>query len=187
MTGRRFLGRDSESSGVHIVALLFLGPLVLLMSLRRKVFLVDGALEVDEDLNYDIERRRVYFDDVLAITYHRVLGGLHVGALAFCMVVFGLAALGFWSEDELVAAGVFLGIAAVFLALAIVRLILGIDVITVYGRRTRARMKFGWAKARARRTFQELVDLVRARQSEAAQAIAPAPPPPMPPGPEPLV
>jgi len=181
---RRFLGRDTESNLLLFLTVFLLGPLVLLFAARRKVYLVEGAVEVDEDMNYEIERRRVYFDDVLAITYHRVFGTLFITVMVFCALVLGAIALALWSERAVVGALAFLFPAALCLAGAVFRLVRGVDVITIYGRRTRARITFGWAKAGARRTFEELARLIRARQAEARPSIpssAPVPGPPVPP------
>ena len=47
---------------------------------QQRVFLTFDGLEVDETdhHSYNIERRRVFFDDVMAVTYHRWLGLAYV-------------------------------------------------------------------------------------------------------------
>jgi hypothetical protein len=171
MKSRTFLGRDQNLGGY------------------RHVFEIEGGLEIDENNFVEIERTRVYFDDVLGITYHRQ------GGVAF-LVITGIAALFFGGTGALaLAGGAEAGVAIVFSCLAtpflvgfVVRLILKVDVITVFGKRTMARMKFGFRKERARRIYRDLTQKIRACQEKAASAIpAPAPPPadvPLPPPPE---
>jgi hypothetical protein len=67
------------------------------------------------------------------------------------------------------------------LALAL-RLALGLDVVTVYGRRTRAKLHFWLRKSRGRETFRLVCRLARERQQRVARERAKAaPPPPTPP------
>jgi hypothetical protein len=72
------------------------------------------------------------------------------------------------------------------LLMCAVHLILKFDYITVFGRRTMARMKFTVRKGRARQVYKDLIAKVRAHQAALAAA-QPKPPPPaepeLPPGP----
>lgn len=165
MKGRKFLGRDQGVGGY------------------RHIFEIEGGLEVDEHNFVEIERTRVYFDDVLGITYHRQMGVVF-------LVLMGLAALFFGGIGLLVLAGdaergaavVFAVLAAPFLVAFVLRLILRVDVITVFGKRTMARMRFHVRKARAREIYLDLARKIGASQDRAA---ADAPPPPVPPRAEP--
>ena len=65
-----------------------------------------------------------------------------------------------------------------FVAAFVLRLALKIDVITVFGKRTMACMKFSLRKARAREIYRDLTRKIRACQEKAAAAMPkPAPPP----------
>ncbi len=44
------------------------------LSSRLRVFRTPDAVEVDEIEGYDVTRRRVRFDEVLLVTYHRIVG-----------------------------------------------------------------------------------------------------------------
>jgi hypothetical protein len=148
---------------------------------RRKVFLLVDALETDELLFIRIERTRVYFDDVLAVTYHKERGVLFLVFTGIMALFWGIpAAAGFAKGDDGGhVAGVFLGVLALLFGLAFVlRLTLQVDVISVFGRRTNSRMRFWLRKERAREIYTRLVDQIRARQQKAAASLPPPPAPP---------
>jgi hypothetical protein len=146
------------------------------------VFEIEGALEVDENDFTQIERTRVYFDDVLGITYHKQVG---VAFLVFNGVfgaLFGFIALVIAAADRNPAGAVVMALFAVPFAVAFLwRIVLKVDVITVYGKRTKATLRFGFRKTRARMIYNDLTAKIRARQ---AKALAEQPPPPAAPAPE---
>lgn len=157
----------------------------------RKVYRLPDALEVDENSFIRIERTRVYFDDVLAVTYHRYYGALFLFFTGLFAAAFLLLATAIDEEAGTVA---FLLMASPFLTAFVVRLAFRVDVVSVFGRRTLARMKFSFRKRRAREIYDDLVRRIRAVQERlAAQAPPPAPapaadlpaPPLPPPGPAP--
>jgi len=147
----------------------------------RRVFEIEGALEIDENNFTQIERTRVYFDDVLGITIHQQIGmaflivtgvlAVFLGAIAVIIAVDGPP------EGALVMAFFALPFAVAFF----LRILLKVDIITVYGKRTKASIRFGFRKARARMIYNDLAAKIRARQSK---ALAEQPPPPAPAAPE---
>jgi hypothetical protein len=155
----------------------------------RRVFEIEGALEIDENNFTQIERTRVYFDDVLGMTYHKELGpGFLIGTgLGSLILVFGLILAA--SDSDLLPVGItFVVLGAPFTIAFLLRLILKLDVITVYGRRTKATLKYGFRKGFARELYTTLAAKIRHRQERAlaAQPKPAAPPPPeLPPGPPP--
>jgi hypothetical protein len=164
--GRRYLGGDQNPGGY------------------RRVFELEDGLEVDENTLIEIERTRVYFDDVLGITYHRQRGvAFLVITGIFALIFIALMGTLYASTGEPAAAAVFGVFAAPFVLAFFLRLLLGIDVITVYGRRTMARMKFFFRKARAREIYQGLSAKIRSRQETLVAARPPLPGRPAPPGP----
>ena len=149
---------------------------------RLRVFLREDAIEVEDGSLVEIERRRVYFDDILLLTYHRERGKAALIILGLIVLVLGLAtAAELSSPNPEVAIGS--GFWFVLLLIVfVVRLALGVDVVTVYGRRTMARVKFFWRKGRARRVYAELAEKIEAHQVQAVRArAAAAPKPPAPP------
>jgi hypothetical protein len=150
-TPRVFLGRDRKG---------FWGVWVTQIT----VYMLPDALEVDETTFIEIERTRVYFDDVL-------------------FALFGIMML--TGTEKAGSIGFFI-FAVPLLLMCAVHLILKFDYITVFGRRTMARMKFTVRKGRARQVYKDLIAKVRAHQAALAAA-QPKPPPPaepeLPPGP----
>jgi hypothetical protein len=159
---------------------------------RERVYEVQDGLEVDEYTLTTIERRRVPFEDVLAATYHRRRGPVYLAVVGFLAAGFGITAAGMMiggQEAAIVGAVLFGPLAAVFLLAFILRVTLQVDVITVHGRRTTARLAYVYRKAEARDTFERLTRRIRERHETLAAALPPPAPPeedlPLPPGPEP--
>jgi hypothetical protein len=173
---RKYLGRDQN-----------LGAAI-------RVYLLPDAIEIDELTFVEIERTRVYFDDILAITYHRSVSVLFLvltGLVGGIPLMTGLYLL---TQGQTSGAAALLVMAAPWLLFFLVHLFLRTDVITVFGRRTMARMRFQVRKGRARAVYAELTEKVRIAQEaiRAAQPPPPAPaapelplPPPTPPEPGP--
>jgi len=153
--------------------------------MRLRVYLRNDAIEVEEASINEIERRRVYFDDILLLTYHRERGKTALIIMGIILVMLGLTmAVELSSRTPEAAIGSGFWFIILFIIFT-VRLTLGVDVITVYGRRTMARLKFFWRKGRARRIYQELAQKIEAHQVRAAKAQAAAAPKPPPPPAEP--
>ena len=151
------------------------------LSGQRKVYLLDDCIEVDEFTTSEVLRRRIYFDDVIALTYHRFYGWsflLLMGIFWVLPVIGGLASL---SIHEPGLAIFFFACAIPFIIPFALRLIFKIDAISVYGKRTRTEMFFSIRKARAKEVFDRLAAVIRRAQDElAAKYAAEAPPPALP-------
>ena len=178
---RIYLGQDQNVAGIFGFSLVAMT--------RIQVYLRPDSVEVDEITFAEIERTRVLFDDVLAVTYHRAVSlgfSILIGLFGGILAAIGLVVL---FQKEMAAAAIILLFAAPFLGTLVLHLILKTDYITVFGRRTLARMRFRVRKARARQIFQELTAKIRAVQEAVAAAQPPPPPPPapeLPPGPPPI-
>lgn len=122
---------------------------------RVRVFWTDEALEVDQADNYEIRRRRVFFDEILLVTLHSVRGGVLPWVLMLCAVPLGLFALALLG-DEAEVGEMFLGFAIVFAVLALIVGLLPVWVVTAFGRRTRARMAFRMREGKARAVYAEI-------------------------------
>jgi len=171
---RSYLGRDQNMAGII------------------RVFSLPDALEIDEISFVEIERTRVYFDDVLAVTYHRARSVAFLIIMGIALALTGIPAALLAGKAGEGAGAVVLSIFTFpFLLTFILHLALGTDFITIYGRRTMARMRFRIRKGRAREVYQLLTVRIRAAQATAAAAAAEvaaqaAPPsgsPELPPGP----
>lgn len=130
---------------------------------RQRVYRVADGLEVDDIDHYEVNRRRVFFDQVTAITYHTQRGWVVALVLGVIAVAF-LAIAAMFASDEGGAAVAFGAVAALFAVPALLKLIVPAHVVTVFGRRTKAVMQFAFRHQRARRVFGELVAEVEARQ-----------------------
>lgn len=126
---------------------------------REKVFLIAEGLEVDDVDFATVRRTRVFFEDIHSIALHRhhkSWRSLISLLLALPFLISGLLI------DE--GRGVLLLISTPFIALSAILLIIGIDVVTVRGLRTKAVMEFLFMKGRARRVFERIASLTRRAQ-----------------------
>jgi hypothetical protein len=147
---------------------------------RMRVFRTPDALEVDSSDHYEIQRRRVFLDEVQLVTLHRGLGGgVYPWVLGGLTLFTGfMAAVMFAVPDSTEVRNGFLLATAVLAALAVASGFLPAWTVTVYGRRTRARMRYRFRKAKARAVYAEICAAVAAAQQALA---ARQPPPPQPP------
>lgn len=175
--GRRLIGRHSG------------------LASREAVFETDEGIEVDSSDHYDVNRRRVLFTDILLVTYHRKRGGLFIllcllGAAFPLFPVVGFLSAAPGNAELLPVIILFGTMASPALIVLAVHLIFGVDVVTVFGRRSKAELRFWFRKKRARRVYENIVAAARrAQQNLEEQIRAEAPPPPAPaePAPPPTV
>ena len=140
------------------------------------VFLTADGIEVDSTLNYEIVRRKVFFDDVSLVTLH------HERGIAY-LVVNGLFAAFFLGLSILIvaidtdawpAALPFFAAGMAFLVAFLIRVSMGRDVVTVMGRRSKAVLRFGsFRKERARMVYGQICSAVRRGQSAVPATPAP--------------
>ncbi|MEO8360078.1 MAG: hypothetical protein ABI672_08620 [Vicinamibacteria bacterium] len=153
-----------------------------------RTFRADGALEMDEIEGTHGTRRRIFFEDILLVSYHRERSPLFLavtgGIALFLMGIGVISASG--KRDDAIAGYVMMMFGAPFLIAFLLRLFLQVDVITVFGTHGRARMNFEYRKARARQVHQDICREVRSAQARLrpripAATAAPSPPSPVPP------
>lgn len=118
---------------------------------RETVFETADAIESESREGYDVTRKRVLFEEILLVTIHRELGVLYVTLTAALTVTF--AGVAFLSRSVMGVA-IFFGILALtfFIACA-VRLATRVDFVSVFGRRSKAVMRFSLRKRRAREVY----------------------------------
>lgn len=122
---------------------------------RVRTYWTDEALEVDLADHYEIRRRRVFFDEILLVTLHSRRGVLASLIPLLLAILFALIALGA-SDNGLEVSLPFWALAALFFAVAVVAAALPVWVVTVYGKRTRARMHFRMRQGKARSIYAEI-------------------------------
>jgi len=150
----------------------------------ERIYRTRDAIEVDELEGYDVSRRRVLFDEVILVTHHREVGWALLILLTF--VGFFTMVIAIADFKSGVAAALFLVLP--ILTALVLRLVLRVDVVTVHGPRTRARIPFWFQKERAREVFRLVGRLAREQQDRRARTQgARSGPPPAPPaaGPSP--
>ena len=131
---------------------------------RSRVYRTRDAIEMDEGEGYELRRRRVFYDDVEAVTYHKMIGWPFVVALAAAVGVASFFSLAMGLVDHTVGVLVWLATALPALVALVLRLMLRLDVVTVHGRRTRARVAYWFRKGRARQVYATLCRLVTENQ-----------------------
>ena len=118
------------------------------------------------------------------MTYHREVGWAFVVVMVVLLGIFGLPALLMLvatagDRAAAVAVAVYFAIALLpFVVALVLRLALRLDVVTVYGRRTKAQMHFWFRKARARQAYQQISRLAGERQQRARRPLGVRPPAP---------
>lgn len=148
-------------------------------------FLTPDGIDVDSTQNYEVVRRRVFFDDVSLVTLH------HERGIAYLIVtgLFGSFFLGIAilivaiNTDAWPGALPFFIVGFLFFLAFLIRAFMGRDVITVFGRRSKAVLRFGsFRRQRAREVYGQLCAAVRRGQSAvlAPETPAPALPPDVP-------
>jgi hypothetical protein len=141
----------------------------------QRVYETPESIEVDESNGLTGARHRVFYDEVLLVTYHTYIGW----ALALLMAVVS-ASIGLVAAVVAVAGqgrtAVTIGFFAVLAAaVAVVRTVVRVDALTIYGRRSRARASFWLNRDRGHAAYQRVCARVRRAQE---RATPPAVPPP---------
>jgi hypothetical protein len=131
---------------------------------RESVYELPDGLETESREGYDVSLRRVLFEDVLLVTYHRELGRALVIAMAIVAAVFIGMGVVLRAMGEGMAA-LWIGVFSLpFLSILIFRLIFRVDVVSVFGRRSKASLHFAVRKQRAREIYDHICERVAAAQ-----------------------
>ena len=113
--------------------------------------------------------KRVLFNDVLMVTIHREKGIFYLVLTALIALFFlGIAILIVSLNVDAWPAALFFGIFGLpFLIAFLTRLLLGVDVVTVFGRRSKTDIRFALRKQRAREAYGTICAAVRNAQRRA--------------------
>jgi len=131
---------------------------------QLRVYATNEAFEFDDFAQGELRRRRIFYAEVLLVTRHRSVGWLFLAVCGALIVLFAIPVVLLAREqlaDGLMLFGVVDG--PLLLAFAL-QLALGSHTVTVWGKRSRARIPLGIRAGRARRVFAELCKLVREEQ-----------------------
>ena len=148
MTARKVIGKSVSFAGGEVV------------------YQTADGFEIQKTDHYKVEEVRVFYDDVMLVTIHRELGVPFVIFTGLASLFFiALAVFFYFVDPNTWPASVMFGIiAAPFVVLFLIRVILKLDVITIFGRRSTARMRFRFRKQRARQVYGEVCAAVRQAQ-----------------------
>lgn len=151
-----------------------LGSLVGLHE-RQHVYLTADAVEVDFVDGYDVTRRRVFLNDVALITLHherRWWLAVSWWAVGLAISIPPGIAVGLMVVNDGGNLGAVLAVAAIFGLPVLTCLVLGTlvavrltPVLSVFGRRTKASMRFTWRRRRALEVRDRLVAAVTTAQA----------------------
>lgn len=139
---------------------------------RAEIYQVDDGLVIEASEQYDVVQRRVLFDDVLMVTIHREKGALYLagtGVIALFFLGIALLILSI-SIDAWPAALIFALFGTPALLAFLLRLFLGIDIVTIFGRRSKATIRFALRKQRAREAYGSICAAVRNAHRKATGA-----------------
>lgn len=128
---------------------------------RELVFTIEGGLEVDRRDIANVERRRIYYDDVVMVARYKRSAPL--------MIVLGLFSalppvLILWLATDPVIRAIGFAWFCVSAVLTIAVAILKFDDVLVRSTRTDARLSFLFRKQKHRETFQQILGEVRRAQ-----------------------
>lgn len=137
------------------------------ISTREAVYQTADGIEVDSSEQFELVRRRVLFEDVRLVTYHRQRGVaflLATGIFALFFFAIGAFVASIGGGESWIAALIFFVMGFPALVAFGLRLALSVDVITVFGRRSKAVIRFGFRKRRAREVYGTICAAVRGAQ-----------------------
>ena len=142
---------------------------------RQRVYETAEAVVVDEANGISGRRTRVFYDEVVLVTFHEYIGWALVIVMG-CLAFVGVGTTVLLAVGKLVGAAVAAGLMTlVLLGVMVARLVAKVQAITVYGRRSRARVTFWLRGRRARATFSRLCARVLHAQERPAAPPAPSP------------
>lgn len=136
---------------------------------RATIYQGMDALEIEVSEQYDVVEKRVLYDDVLMITLHREKGVFYLVLTAVIALFFlGIAILIVSVSFDAWPAAIFFGAFGLPALIAfLTRLLLGVDVVTVFGRRSKTDLRFALRKQRAREAYGTICAAVRNAQRRA--------------------
>jgi uncharacterized integral membrane protein len=133
---------------------------------RATIYQGADALEIEVNEQYEVVEKRVLFDDVLMVTIHREKGAFYLVLTALMALFFlGIAILIVSFNVDAWRVAIFFGVFGLPALIAfLTRLFLGVDVVTVFGRRSKTDLRFALRKQRAREVYGTICAAVRSAQ-----------------------
>lgn len=157
---------------------------------RVRVYQTPHGLDVESNEHFEVTNTRVFYDDVQLVTLHREYGALYLtltGLFTLGFLILLVAMTSISKEALIVGVIIYIMFGSWFTIAFLIRALWGVDVVTVFGRRSKAVLRYRFRKKRARETYGKICAAVRAAQRDfrpPAESPAPLPPeavPPLPP------
>ena len=136
---------------------------------REYVYATRDCFEIDEVEGYDVTRKRVFYDDVVLVTRHRIVPWALIVLCSLLTLFGGLAAFGLRGAATGVAGFTLFVLTLGLVTLTVLLATLGGDSVTVQGKRTQARMDFVLRRGRATEVYRRACRLARERQQRLAR------------------
>lgn len=161
MTARKPIGKSVSFAGSEVV------------------YQTPEGFEIYRTDHFKVEELRVFYDDVMFVTIHREMGVPFVIFTGLASLFFVALTVFFLVVDPNTwPVSVMFGIiGAPFTIAFLVRVTLKLDVITIFGRRSTARMRFRFRKQRAREVYGRVCAAVRQAQRRREPEAGPEPEP----------
>lgn len=147
---------------------------------REAVWQLSDGFEIQSKESYEVVRRRVLFEEVVFVTHHRTYGAAYLiatGVVAFFFMAIAFVIIAAAGFDSWPVALVFALIGLPPLVAFMLRLMFRLDVVTVYGKRTKASIRFRLRKQRAAQVYAQITAAVRAAQERMRRELATEEPP----------
>lgn len=142
---------------------------------RVRVYWTEKGLEVDSSEGYEIRRTRVFFDEIQLVTLHSQLGGA-MSLLSLILALLAGIVASALTQSEPLSSRAMWWTALALAVLAAVLFVIPKWVVTVFGRRTRARLIFRLRERKARDIFARICQAADEAQ-RGLRASAPSPEP----------
>jgi hypothetical protein len=140
---------------------------------RVRVYRTDEALEVAYINTFEVSMRRLFFDEVQLVTLHRARGSRTLWLLIVLTALCALGTLAARSMPGLFQL-FFVSVTAIAFAWTLVTALVRPSVVTAYGLRARARIRFLYRPSKARRVYDDVCRRVGEVQGRIAAAAAAA-------------
>lgn len=138
---------------------------------RQRIYEQEDAIEVESSDQYELSRKRVLFEDVALITYHREYGWVYLTTqIILAVVFFAIAVVTYAAGGGTTAALILSAFALPPVILIVLRVALRVDVISIFGRRARATIRFSFQKQKARELYGRLCYRTRQVQKQIEDA-----------------
>lgn len=139
---------------------------------RVRVYRTEEALEVAYISTFEVSLRRLFFDEVQLVTLHRARGSRTLWLLIVLSALCALGTLIAWSTPEIFDG--FVTATVIVFAWTLFTALLQSSIVTAYGGRGRARIRYLYRPEKARRVYDDLCRRVGEVQGRIAATAAAA-------------